>query len=219
MKKIVFMMITAITALVGSAQDRFYIEDFSIAPGETRTVSIMLNNETAYTAFQSDIYMPVGLTIEQEDGEYIFDLTNRKGRDHNIASQLQIDGAIRVMSYSPSIKAYSGNSGPLVTFQVTADNDFKGHATILMKTILLITTAGVEIAFGDEECLVTIPNSALKGDVDDDGNVGIADVSLLIDYLLGSYFYIFNTENGDMDDDNNISIADVAILIDTLLRI
>ena len=61
-------------------------------------VSIMLDNEMAYTAFQTDIYLPEGLTVEQEDGDYVFDLTSRKGRDHIIASQVQVDGAIRIMS-------------------------------------------------------------------------------------------------------------------------
>ena len=67
-----------VSLLCAAATDRFYIEDFSIAPGETRTVSILLDNEAAYTAFQTDIYMPNGLTIEMEDGDYIFDLTDRK---------------------------------------------------------------------------------------------------------------------------------------------
>lgn len=211
------MMISAVVAFGASAQDRLYIEDFNIAPGETSTVSIFLDNENAYTAFQTDIYMPEGLTIEQEDGEYIFDLTSRKARDHNIASQLQADGAIRVMSYSPGIKAYSGNSGPLVTFMVTADNDFTGPAAIQMKTILLITTAGVELSFADEECMVNTSTSSLKGDVDGDGEVSISDVSALIDYLLNGEAENFNAANADVDEDNEIAIADVTALIDMLL--
>lgn len=217
MKRIVFMMISAVVVLGACAQDRLYIEDFNIAPGETCTVSILLDNENAYTAFQTDIYMPEGLTIEQEDGEYIFDLTNRKANDHNIASQLQADGAIRVMSYSPGIKAYSGNSGPLVTFMVTADNDFTGPAVIQMKTILLITTAGVELSFADEECMVNASTSILKGDVDGDGEVSISDVSALIDYLLNGEAESFNAANADVDEDNEIAIADVTALIDMLL--
>ena len=89
-------------------------------PGETRTVEILLDNETAYTAFQCDLYLPDGLTVDQDDGDYIFDLTPRKARDHSIASQPQSSGAIRVISYSPHINAYSGNSGALVTCSVTA---------------------------------------------------------------------------------------------------
>lgn len=153
----------AMAALCAAATDRFYIEDFSISAGETRTVSIMLDNETAYTAFQTDIYLPEGLIVEQEDGDYIFDLTSRKGRDHNIASQVQADGAIRIMSYSPSIKTYSGNSGALVTFNVTATGNAGGETTIELKNTLFTTKTGTEVAFNDETCHVNIPLKDLSG--------------------------------------------------------
>ena len=75
MKRTIILSIAVVAVLCAAATDRFYIEDFTIAPGETRTVNIILDNETAYTAFQTDIYMPAGLTIEMEDGDYIFDRT------------------------------------------------------------------------------------------------------------------------------------------------
>lgn len=200
-----------------AAMDRFYIEDFTIAPSQTQTVSIMLDNEIAYTAFQTDIYLPEGLTVEQEDGDYIFDLTNRKSRDHIIASQVQADGSIRVMSYSNRINAYSGNSGALVTFNVTASADFVGPATIWLKNTLFTTTEGTEIPFQDEECIVTVPVSIIKGDVDGNGNVNISDVTALIDYLLSGNASNIQLDNADVDDNGNINISDVTALIDILL--
>ena len=217
MKRTIIMILTAVVALFAAATDRFYIEDFTIAPGETSTVSIMLDNETAYTAFQIDIYLPEGLTVEQEDGDYIFDLTSRKGRDHNISSQLQVDGSIRVISYSPSIKAYSGNSGALVTFSVTASSDFEGPASILLKNILFTTVAGIEIPFADESCTVTTPVTSLKGDVDGNGLVNISDVTALIDYLLNNDASAINLSNADCDGNGLVNISDVTSLIDYLL--
>ena len=162
------ILVFAFMAMMGlraAATDRFYIEDFSISAGETRTVSIILDNETAYTAFQTDIYLPEGLVVEQEDGDYIFDLTSRKGRDHNISAQLLADGAIRIMSYSPGIKPYSGNSGALVTFNVTATGNVGGTTTIELKNTLFTTTSGTEIAFNDEICNVNILLKDLTGEI------------------------------------------------------
>lgn len=200
-----------------AAMDRFYIEDFAVAPGKTQTVSIMLDNEIAYTAFQTDIYLPEGLTVEQEDGDYIFDLTTRKSRDHIIASQIQADGSIRVMSYSNRINAYSGNSGALVTFNVTASADFVGPATIWLKNTLFTTTEGTEIPFPDEESIVTVPVSIIRGDVDGDGNVNISDVTALIDYLLSGNDSGINVNAADCNQDGSINISDVTSLIDYLL--
>lgn len=217
MKRNLLLVVLGLVAVCTAATDRFYIEDFEIAAGETRTVSIILENEVTYTAFQTDIYLPEGLTVEQEDGDYIFDLTSRKSRDHNIASQLQVDGAIRVMSYSPKINAFKDNSGALVTFNVIVSTDFTGPASILLKNTLFTTTAGFEIAFPDEECTVVTPAIGLNGDVDDDGTISIGDVVALIDYILYGNPSVINISNADVDSDGSISIADVTALIDQLL--
>ena len=57
----------------------------------------------------------------------------------------------------------------------------------------------------------------IVGDVNDDGYVTIADVTALIDYLLGSDNHI--SEGGaDVNQDGSISIADVTAIIDMLLN-
>ena len=57
----------------------------------------------------------------------------------------------------------------------------------------------------------------LRGDANDDGNVSIADVSVLIDYLLSHDASALNLGNADCNLDENVSIADVSALIDYLL--
>ena len=55
-----------------------------------------------------------------------------------------------------------------------------------------------------------------KGDADDDGEVAIADVALIIDYLLSGDAAI-NLTNADADGDGEVAIADAALIIDYLL--
>ena len=62
----------------------------------------------------------------------------------------------------------------------------------------------------------TDAQTALPGDVDGDGSVGISDVTTLIDYLLNSSTPIVN-EVADVDGNGSIDIADVTALIDILL--
>ena len=56
----------------------------------------------------------------------------------------------------------------------------------------------------------------LMGDVNGDGSISIADVTTLIDYLLGKNLEI-DILNSDLNSDGIISIADIAGLIDKLL--
>ncbi len=63
---------------------------------------------------------------------------------------------------------------------------------------------------------VTAP-AGLKGDVDDDGEVAINDVTVLIDALLQGDYSAINEMNADYDEDGEISISDVSMIIDYLL--
>ena len=56
----------------------------------------------------------------------------------------------------------------------------------------------------------------LLGDVDDDGMVGIADVTTLIDYILGGTSKI-NKFNADVISDESLNIGDVTSIIDMIL--
>lgn len=58
--------------------------------------------------------------------------------------------------------------------------------------------------------------TTLPGDVDDNGVLNIADVTVLIDYLLNNDTVI-NGGNADVDGNGTINIADVTALIDKLL--
>ena len=142
MKKTIILFAAMVVALGAAATDRFHIEDFTISPGDTCTVNIMLDNEMAYTAFQSDLYLPDGLTAMN------FALTDRKSTNHSFTATVLPDGGIRLLSYSLNLKTYSGNSGALVTFDVIASEDFEGPVEITLRSSLFTTEAGIERKIG-----------------------------------------------------------------------
>jgi len=59
-------------------------------------------------------------------------------------------------------------------------------------------------------------NDVLLGDVNHDGNVGIADVTLIIDYMLNRLSEI-DIEASDVNGDGKITIADVTRIIDIIM--
>lgn len=154
MKKLFVFIACWSVAMGAMAQDRFYIEDFNIEPGETKTVEIMLDNVTVFSAIQADIFLPDGLSIEEEDGDYIFDLTDRKARNHTVSAALISSGAIRILIASQTSKTFSGNSGALVTFQLSAASDFTGPDTIVMNNIIASEADMTQHDLPDERCTV-----------------------------------------------------------------
>ena len=71
-------------------------------------------------------------------------------------------------------------------------------------------------AYADVHGVVN-PKPVIIGDVNMDGAVNIADVTTLIDYLLGSSVLHFDAVAADVKNDGVINIADVTALIDLLL--
>ena len=139
MKKLNYLLtllaLIIISNLSAKAENRFYIDDFTIYTGETKELAINLTNDVAFTGFQADLYLPNGLEVVQEDGDYIFELTGRKGSDHSISTERQDNGAIRLLCYSLKLKEFSGTSGALVKFSVKASDDFRGDFQINIKDI------------------------------------------------------------------------------------
>ena len=165
MKRVALFVVLGVVALFAAATDRLYMEDFTIQAGETVEVSLILQNATQYTAFQTDLYLPEGLSIEKEDGDYAFELTSRKSRDHFIASHDMPDGAIRIMSYSMNVNPFSGNDGALVTFNITACDTFTEDAIIELKNTLFTNMNDQELTFNDETCNVAIKLKDLTGEI------------------------------------------------------
>lgn len=206
-----------VVALLAAATDRFYIEDFSLAAGETKQVCIQLDNEIEYTAFQCDIYLPEGLTVEQEDGFYVIELSDRKARSHILYVALQQDGAIRLLCYSSNVSPFKDSGGVLVYMNVVASDDFVGPKTILIKNTRFGTPSGEEIQFPDDTCIVTSTSPSISGDVNGDGEVNIADINAVINIILGGTADEQTLERADVNGDGEVNIADINAVINLIL--
>ena len=108
---------------VAAVNDAMSGEGITIAAGETRKVTIALDNAMTYTAFQLDMQLPDGLTASN------FGLTSRAG-SHALDANVLEDGTQRVMCYSPMLATIDGNEGALLTFEVTATGDVNGDIMV-----------------------------------------------------------------------------------------
>ena len=135
MKK--FMMIIGAMLLTMSlnAQTTLKILPFSINPGETKTVTLDLDNpDFTAASFKCDVLMPEGVTIVDDDGEYYFEY-NESGRaklkDFGYpAAALQADGSVRIVCYSSKGKSFTGDSGAILDIVVTASDSASGTGEV-----------------------------------------------------------------------------------------
>ena len=73
-----------------------------------------------------------------------------------------------------------------------------------------------KLTFTDDSTF-EFPEDFMRGDVDMDGSVGIADVTALIDYILTQNETGISVAAADCDMDESVGIADVTALIDFIL--
>ena len=138
--------------------NRFYIPDFKIAVGETKTVSVMLDNETLFTAFQTDIYMPEGLTIVDNS----FVMTSRGTAGHTVSAKSFSDGRTRVACLSLANDVFADHSGALLEFQITADKDAAETCTIELKNQLFSMANAKEYIVPNSSTVVTTERALVE---------------------------------------------------------
>ena len=151
------------------SSNSLFIDNFSIAEGETRQIAVMLDNSVAFTAFQADIYLPEGLEIVEAA------LSDRKV-DHSLAFAVRNNGSVRLLSYSLGLNEYAESNGEFVYLTVKAADNFVGDFQIEIDNVTFVMAnhtkyyleptvadvtgyTGVEGVEGDEIVVKVVGNS------------------------------------------------------------
>ena len=115
------------------------IESFSIKAGETKTMTINLNNPNdELTLVQFDLHLPKGLGIKTVGGDLDIDMCDRTNwRKHSLEANEVDGGAYRFLLYSSSNTLISGTEGGIITVNLVADNTFAGGNIVIDNALLV----------------------------------------------------------------------------------
>ena len=113
------------------ADTRLFIEDFSIASGETKELSLMLSNDQEATALQADIVMPMGLSYVEGS---VAKTERVKGRGATVQASTE-KGYLVIVATGGTIAA---GEGAIITFKVEASGALTvGNQNIVLKNIVV----------------------------------------------------------------------------------
>lgn len=124
-----------------------------------------------------------------------------------------------------TLTLYASCSPTDVDLAVTSSNTAVALPRLVNGTIMVVGiaegTATITVNASDgwgnpDQCEVTVYTEL--GDVNCDGYVNIADVTSLIDHILGVHSAVTNEYNADIDRNGKIGIADVTTIIDYILN-
>ena len=138
---------------VSKAKDAFYIQPFNIVSGDTKTISLNLDNENVYRGFQTDIVLPEGLSIvKNANNSLAISLTNRASA-FGLSSNDVGDRTLRLLGYSAQYETISGYNEALVNIQVKASSDFKG-GYVQLKNTIFSNENNQDVSMDDSQVLV-----------------------------------------------------------------
>lgn len=121
------------------------IPDFKINVGETKTITLHLENESLLTAFQLDLYFPQGLQLVENS----FVVSSRCSADHKVTARDNGDGHVRIACFSVSNTAFLGNKGGLIDFKVKADKTIGKNVTLELKQLVFSTIDAQELVLAN----------------------------------------------------------------------
>ena len=150
------------TANEVTTNDKMYCSNITVAPGETATLPVNLENSGKYCSFQFDIILPKGITVDStvnQNGKirYSASLVTSRCVDHSLTSNLIRGNRYRVIVFSLSNTDVEGANGPVVNIKLKAEKDAaEGDYTLKMERVVLATADEKEYYPADSESTVTV---------------------------------------------------------------
>ena len=199
------------------AETTFEVPATKVYPEKNFVQAIAVTNDIELTAFQCDIYIPEGLTLQTDDsGQYDITLTDSRCSDHTIYCKKVSNGAIRVIVMSMNSTPIIGTEGAVLNLNLTASGTL-GQYTIDVKDIKASDTAGKLYSISDVSGTVEI--GFTPGDVNNDGIVAVNDVVYVVNYILDDVAPDFHFLAADMDGNGSIFVNDVVLVVNTILGV
>lgn len=201
-----------VTKAISDSDNFLSMHDITASRGDTIVVPVAMTNAASIISFQTDIFLPEGLEVLLEDGEYMINASNRMTRTHGIMSNAIASGAIRVICYSSNYKPFTGNSGDdLFYITIKVADDAKGDYSISLRNTLFTTSDFEEVSAPDTDANVTVKTYPL-GDANGSYTVTVTDVVVTSKYILEMNPSPFIFENADVNADGNITVTDVSLI-------
>ncbi len=222
MNNVRIFLLMALLAMAGNASaDELVISDFSISPGETKTISIALDNPTNdYIAFEFWMRLPDGVRIVYDDDDFLMATLNSSRADRH---ELEVkepdnDGVYHFLCYSNRNNTFREKSGEIISLTVKcAEDAVDGSYEASLYNLIFSDPNKVQVDLPDVSFDITIVGVS-PGDANGDGEVSIADAVAVVNYILGNHsdFFVFNAAN--VDGDSEITISDAFAIVNIILN-
>ncbi len=174
---------------------------------------------------QFDLVLPQGVTIKKKSNGSLDIQKMGVLAKHQISCSQQADGSYRFMVYSLDMSRFDYEADYLMSIAIeVADNVKCDYYDIIVKNIIYSQLWGddaTEVTSYEEGyetySMLEISNGML-GDVNNDGVLSVADLSAIVDHVLGKAVSNFDEGNADVNGDGSIDITDVMTVVQWIVN-
>jgi len=203
---------------ISSMDNAIYIEPFSGSKGAGVNIAVRLKNANPVTSYGFELVLPEGMSIATEsDGSFnnAVTLSTRHHSSHGATTNKLSSNTYKIGVASISSKSITDNDGVVLTISAQiAEDMIVGNYIIKIQNPLIVATDGTKPTVAPTNTTITIDsNNYVRGDVDGDGVIDLADAVLVINHYVGKTVGTLNEKAADVDGDNTIDLADAVRII------
>ena len=223
MKKFLFAVI-ALLALNVSAESAIYTDEFvRLVPGTAEmTLTISMTNERSCDRWMFELVLQEGIkpvSVKPLDGMALTYTGDTLRAPLLVSHDLKtVSGFVGINQYwnaannsiENGVFKWEAGKHELMEITFSVAPDFRFSVMFLNG---IIDNGTTDVRFFSP-CNISVGYE--RGDANGDGHVNIADVSAIIDHLLGGELDEFQREAADVTTDGEVTIGDVTALIDLL---
>ncbi len=201
MKKIILFLIM----LVGSSPLLAADTDVVFARLDGKTLNVSLTNTTTFVAFQMDIDLPEGVTVEApvkgvrlNENNFLL-VYNTYDTEKNV---------VRVLAYNLTNSSISGENGENLFSMALSGT---GSEPITVSNIIFADNTPAEVFLSDATAVIT-------GDVNKSGTLELNDLIALTKFIIGDNTDGLDSDAADVNCDGTITVNDLIALVQILIQ-
>ena len=201
--------------------NKLTVTNMTQCSGGRGVLNVLLTDEEIIMGFQFDLQLPTGVTVAENEGKLLAQLTGNAVNTHSISSTKVSDGLYRFVVTPQGSRAISQAIGDGMTITIdVADEVAVGTYPMTISDIEMTVkkTGNVYEDIHPKNSTATLTvTEAVMGDVNGDGRVSVTDVISMNSYILEEEPAQFIRKVADLNGDGRVTITDMVQVIDIIL--
>ena len=194
-----------------------YMDDQTGNVSRTFSMDIKLKNENPVRAYSFDLQLPEGVTIAKDaNGDEEMELSGRHDSYAPTVNYVESSNTYRLGATS----RVAGNDGVIMTLRLQVSDQMPTGEYYIRILNAIYTQADnyQDIHMPETSAKLTIgEKDYIKGDVNDDDDIDIADVVCVVNHVVGIETPRYYEAAADVTGNNEVTISDAVMILDYIV--